>query len=429
MKLIPTTEISAGTGLTVANPEKPHIAYLLSQYPAISHTFFLKEVLSLKQLGFQIETCSINSPDRPHELLTAAEQGEANNTYYIQGGNKWGRVSTLLSVLLRHPNVCLRGIHAAVKLGTWDIYRLFYRFLYLAEALLLGAWMQRRKVHHLHVHFGGPVATVGYLTAQAWGGTYSLTIHGPEEFYDVEQFYLVEKFKEADFIFCISNFCRSQVMKYSPPLQWKNFDVVPLGVDSQHFHPEPRTSSDPLLQIISVGRLVPAKGQLILLSSLRQLLKEEHQIHLTFVGDGSDRKLLETFVIENHLSGSVTFLGALNHDQTRAKLGLADIFVLPSFAEGVPVALMEAMAMEIPCVSTQIAGIPELIENEVEGLLVPASSEEALTGALERLIESPELRRQLGSAGRKKVLNCYDLTKNIDKLAAAFQKRLATRRA
>ena len=429
MKLIPTTENSEDTEPAAANGKKPRIAYLLSQYPAISHTFFLKEVLALKQLGFQIETCSINSPDRSYDLLTPAETSEADKTYYLQGGNYWGMASALLSVLLRHPHVCLRGIHAAVKLGTWDLYRHFYRFLYLAEALLLGAWMRRQKLNHLHVHFGGPVATVGYLASHAWGVSYSLTIHGPEEFYDVELFYLTEKFRDAEFVCCISNFCRSQVMKYSPPLQWKNLNVVPLGVDPQHFRSEPRGADHSPLQIVSVGRLVPAKGQLILLSSLRQLLEKRHPVHLTFIGDGSDRKLLEAFVTENYLADSVTFLGALNHDQTRARLGQADIFVLPSFAEGVPVALMEAMAMEIPCVSTQIAGIPELIENEVDGILVPASSDTALAGAIERLIQSPELRRQIGSAARKKVINCYNLNKNIEKLAAVFEKSLARRKA
>jgi colanic acid/amylovoran biosynthesis glycosyltransferase len=429
MKLIPTTEISAETRSAIANGQKPRIAYLLSQYPAISHTFFLNEVLGLKQLGFQIETCSINPPDRPLDLLTTAEAAEARRTYYVQGVNYWGMVSTLFSVLFGHPRVCLRGIRAAVKLGTWDVYRHFYHILYLVEALLIGAWMKRCKLDHLHVHFGGAVATVGFLASHAWGFSYSLTIHGPEEFYDVERYYLTEKFRDAEFIFCISNFCRSQVMKYSPPPQWKNLHVVPLGVDPQHFRPQPRPAADALLQIASVGRLVPAKGQLILLSSLRQLLKKGHGIHLTFIGDGSDRKLLEAYVTEHQLTGSVTFTGALNHDQTRARLAQSDIFVLPSFAEGVPVALMEAMAMEIPCVSTLIAGIPELIDSEVDGLLVPASSDEVLAAAIERLIRSPELRAQLGGTARKKVINGYNLNENLGKLAAAFEECLAGRNA
>jgi glycosyltransferase involved in cell wall biosynthesis len=239
----------------------------------------------------------------------------------------------------------------------------------------------------------------------------------------VEHYHLAEKFRDAQFIFCISNFCRSQVMKYCPPNQWKNLHVLRLGVDPEHFRPHPRTR-DPILQIISVGRLVPAKGHIILLQSLVNLLQKGHKIHLTLIGDGSERDLLEDFVHRHQLAAFVTFLGALNHDETHAKLAQTDIFALPSFAEGVPVALMEAMAMEIPCVSTRIAGIPELIHNEVEGLLVSASSSEELAAAIERLVVSPDLRRQLGSAARAKVVSCYNLNKNISRLADAFEQCL-----
>jgi colanic acid/amylovoran biosynthesis glycosyltransferase len=428
MKIIPKADDPSRMLQIDTGVERPRIAYLLSQYPAISHTFFLKEVLGLEQLGFQIETCSINPPDRSVDLLTTAEANEARQTYYLKSVNYWGTIRTLLSVLFAHPRVCLRGFHAAVKLGTWDPYRHVYRLLYLIEALLLGAWMKRRKLEHLHVHFGGSVATVGLLASKAWGFSYSLTIHGPEEFYDVEYYYLAEKFRHADFIFCISNYCRSQVMKYSPPSQWKNFHVVPLGVDPQYFMPEPHPPN-PVLQIACVGRLVPAKGQLILLLAMSRLIQGGYSIHLTLIGDGSDRKLLEEFVVRQKLTEHVTLLGALNHDQTRDRLAQADIFVLPSFAEGVPVALMEAMAMEIPCISTQITGVPELIRDEIDGLLVPASSDGALADALERLIQSPQLRRQLGASARKKVISCYNLNKNIEKLATVFEQCLAERNA
>jgi colanic acid/amylovoran biosynthesis glycosyltransferase len=428
MKIIPTAEEPSRMHDPISSAEKPRIAYLLSQYPAVSHTFFLKELLGLEQLGFQIETCSINPPDRSMDRLTAAEAKEAGQTYYLKPIDYWGTIGTLLSVLFGHPKACLRGIHAAAKLGTLDVYRHFYRLLYLMEALLIGAWMKRHRLHHLHVHFGGSVATVGLLAAKAWGFSYSLTIHGPEEFYDVEHYYLPEKFRHAAFIFCISHYCRSQVMKYSTASQWKNFHVVPLGVDPQHFVPQPHPPKN-VLQLACVGRLVPAKGQLILLLAMGKLIEEGHSIHLILIGDGSDRRLLQDFVIQQKLTEHVTLLGALNHEETRARLAQTDIFVLPSFAEGVPVALMEAMAMEIPCVSTQIAGIPELIQNEFEGLLVPASSYEALAAAIKRLIQSPELRRRLGTAARKKVINCYNLDKNIEKLAGLFEECLAKRTA
>jgi colanic acid/amylovoran biosynthesis glycosyltransferase len=426
MNLIPTTQSPYKENTRSRDELKPRIAYLLSQYPAISHTFFLKEILGLEQLGFQIKTSSINLPDRPVTVLTPSEAEASRSTYYIKAANYWEAIKTLASVLSRHPRVYLRGIRAALQLGTWNVYRQLYSFLYLLEALLLGAWMEKHQLHHLHVHFGGPVSTVGMLTAQAWNYSYSLTIHGPEEFYDVDLFHLPQKFRDAKFIFCISNFCRSQVMKYSPPSQWDNIHVLPLGVDTNQFAPMPRKSGT-TVQLISVGRLVPAKGQLVLLQALGSLVNRGLTFHLTLIGDGSDKKLLKQFVASHHLDHLVTFRGALNHDETRAQLALSDIFVLPSFAEGVPVALMEAMAMEIPCVSTQIAGIPELIRNETDGILVPASSVDALADALQRLIEDEGLRRRFGSSARNRVIEHYNLTRNVQKLATAFEQCLAKR--
>jgi glycosyltransferase involved in cell wall biosynthesis len=406
--------------------QRPRIAYLLSQYPAVSHTFFLKEILGLKQLGFQVETASINAPDRPIDLLPHAEELEARSTYYIKTLGFRKILWAVALLLFRDTRVCLRGLSAAAHLFRWNIRGGLYALFYLLEALLLGRWMQQRNLQHLHVHFGGAVATVGMLASRAWGFSYSLTIHGPEEFYDVEQFYLMQKIHHASFIFCISNFCRSQLMKYSHPSHWDKLHVLRLGVDPEEFAPvSPRSPGT--IRIVSVGRLVPAKGQLILLQAFHQLLDQGRDIQLVLVGDGPDKKHLQQFVAKRNLAGHITFCGALNHDQTRQQLAEADIFALASFAEGVPIALMEAMAMEIPCVSTSIAGIPELIRHNVDGLLVPASSVEALTAAIDQLVTDAELRRNLAASARARVIDCYNLPHNLQLLASAFDECLAQR--
>lgn len=408
--------------------QRPRIAYLLSQYPAISHTFFLKEILGLKQLGFQVETASINGPDRPIDLLPDSEKLEARSTYYIKTLGVGKILCIMALLLLRETRVCLRGLDVALRLVRWDIRDGLYALFYLGEALLLGEWMRRRGLHHLHTHFGGPVATVGMLAARAWGFSYSLTIHGPEEFYDVEQFYLPQKIQHASFIFCISNFCRSQLMKCSHPSQWDKFHVLRLGVDPQEFAPVARRPQD-TIRIVSVGRLVPAKGQLILLQAFHKLLDQGRNIQLVFVGNGPDKEHLQQFVDEQDLGQHVIFCGALNHDQTRQQLEQAHIFALASFAEGVPIALMEAMAMKIPCVSTSIAGIPELIRHNVDGLLVPASSVEDLASAVDQLVTNEELRRRLGSSARERVIDRYNLPRNLQLLATAFDECLAQRTA
>lgn len=255
-------------------PSTPKIrmAYFLSRYPAISHTFFLKEILGLREIGFEIETASVNPPDRPTSKLPAQEAVEARRTYYLKQTGVWGALRTLVTVTFSRPKVIFRGLRAAAGLGRWDLSLRIFALFYVVEAFLLGLWMHRQGLRHLHVHFGGPVSTVAMLAAEAWEFDYSMTIHGPEEFYEAEQCYLPRKIERAKFIFCISDFCRSQLMKYSHPDHWSKMHVVRLGVDTEEFRPVPHEAKLPL-QIVCVGRLVPAKGQHVLLQAFSRALQ------------------------------------------------------------------------------------------------------------------------------------------------------------
>lgn len=400
------------------------LAYLLSSYPAVSHTFFLNEICQLRKLGFAINVASINTPDRPRDGVTARETEELKDTLYIKA-TKPAKVAALtLKILLTDPLVALRGLAAALRLDPWSLKGSAYALAYLLEALILGDWLRRQGHEHLHVHFGGPVATVGMLTSITWKIPYSLTIHGPDEFYNVKQSYLGEKVERAQFVICISDYCRSQIMKISHPSHWSKLRVVRLGVDPEVFTPEQSAQQGAELEIICVGRLAPTKGQLVLLRAIAELLRRGHRLRLRLVGDGADRPRLEEFIREQGLGASVILEGARNHEATRKLLGHADIFVLASFAEGLPVALMEAMAMEVPCVSTFVAGIPELIRDGLDGLLVPPSSHHALAAALERLIDDANLRRSLAASGRLRVLEFYNLERNVRTLAATLEEEL-----
>jgi glycosyltransferase involved in cell wall biosynthesis len=400
------------------------IVYLLSRYPAISHTFFLNEILELRKQGINIEVASINSPDRVTSMMLASEVDEANRTFYIKAAGAVHLAIVAAKTLLIRPQVIARGVVAALRLGRFEIRATVYAFLYLAEALILGDWMRARACRHLHIHFSGPVATVGMLTSIAWKFTYSLTVHGPDEFFDVEKFYLRQKIERARFVLCISSFCRSQLMRIVSPMYWDKMSVIRLGIDPSKFYPvivQPKPSG--VLEVLCVGRLVPAKGQLVLLRACELLRAWGYSLRVRLIGDGPDRKYLQEFAIEKGVDA--IFEGARSHDDTRLLLAHADIFALASFAEGVPVALMEAMAMEIPCVSTRIAGIPELIRDGLDGLLVPASSVEELALALQRLADDILLRRSLGAAGHKRVLERYNLPHNILLLAHVFRKHLS----
>ncbi len=409
-----------GAGKTISGRR---LVYLLSRYPAVSHTFFLNEVQQLRGLGFDIDVASINKPDRIGSFLSAAETEEAAETFYIKStGAGWAAVIAAKTLVLR-PHVFMRGIMAALRLGRSDPGASIYALFYFFEALILGDWMRLRKHLHLHIHFSGPVATVGMIASLAWRFPYSLTVHGPDEFYEVEKLYLRQKIENARFIICISNFCRSQLMRIASPEHWDKMHVVRLGVDTSIFAPKQRVrEANHKVEILCVGRLVPSKGQLILLRAAEDLTSRGYSLRVRLVGDGPDRRHLEAFAKDG--ATEVIFEGSKSHDEVRNLLADADFFVLASFAEGVPVALMEAMALEIPCVSTYIAGIPELIRDGLDGLLVPASSVESLATALQRLIDNPALRKSLGAAAAQRAFESYNLKENICTLARILEHQI-----
>ena len=397
-------------------------AYLMSRYPAISHTFFLQEVTGLRALGFSIETASINPPDRAENALSPEELRESKNTFYIKRQSKLKLPFALAWITAMHPLVALRGFTAALKLEPGHAAHTVYALFYWVEALLLGDWMRKRHLQHLHIHFSGPVASVGMLTSLAWKIPYSLTVHGPDEFFDQNETALPQKVKNASFIICISEFCRSQLMRISSPDTWTKLHVVRLGIVPSIAEPSHSTSTDQgtPLRVLCTGRLVGAKGQAILIMATAALVKQGHDLHVTLIGDGADRLVLEQLTRDFSIDKAITFAGARNHDYVLEALRSSDLFVLPSFAEGVPVALMEAMAIGVPCISTFIAGIPELIRHEEDGLLVPAGSVEDLTAAMERMILHPEERSRFRETARSHVLADYNLPLNLEKLAATM---------
>lgn len=407
--------------------EAPRLAYLVSDYPAVSHTFILREVLRLRARGFVIRTASINSIARPPIELATEERAEAADTFYIKQAGVAGAVRAHLRTLRHKPAAYLRGLMFALSLAGTDLRQLVFALFYFTEALMLGNWMTSHDLTHVHVHFVNPASTVGLIASRIFAFGFSFTVHGPDEFYDVRGQRLKEKIEGASFVFCIGHFARSQLMKVSSPRDWSKLDIAPLGVDLEVFAPQPFRAVNEPFQLLCVGRLVPAKGQHILIAAVAHLVKGGRNVNLRFVGDGPDRASLECEAKTRGLAAHITFEGNVNQDRIRRFYREADAFVLASFAEGIPVVLMEAMAMGIPCVSTMITGIPELIRDGLDGLLVMPSDDHALAQTIARLIEDGDLRRRLGEAGRSRVAEKYDLNKNVDRLARLFEARLGHR--
>jgi glycosyltransferase involved in cell wall biosynthesis len=406
------------------------IAYLVSRYPTLSMIFVLREVVLLRALGFRIETASINPPDREPERLTPQEREEAEHTYCIKRDGIPGALQAHFKTLLQTPAGYLRGLALVFNLSRFDFARLFLNFMYFSEAMMVGQWMRRNRQSHLHVHLASQAASVGLFVQRIFRCGYSLTVHGPDEFYDAKGFYLAQKIAASDFIVCISSYARSQLMYLSPREDWKKFHVCRLGIDPHLFSPLPQKaglageSSDGVFEILCVGRLTPAKGQHLLLDALRQLLDQGRNVRLRLAGNGPNETSLRAHSARLNLAQHVIFEGPVNQDRILSIYAQADVFCLPSFAEGLPVVLMEALSMGIPCVTTAITGIPELISHGIEGLLVPPSDLDALMQTLATLMDDDGLRSHMAINGRKRILTQYDLRTNVEALASIFAEHI-----
>jgi glycosyltransferase involved in cell wall biosynthesis len=400
------------------------LAYLISTYPTLSMTFVLREVLALRELGFRVETASINPPDRPAAGLTPIEADETKRTYYVKQHGLSGATAAKLQTVFGNFGGYWRGVGLAFRLAGLDLRRLYLNLMYFIEALMVGQWMKRKGMRHLHVHLASQAASVGLFVRTVFGFGYSLTVHGPDEFYDADRQMLAEKIRAADFLCCISSFARSQLMMLSPYEHWSKFVVSPLGVDAEIFAPRQYRAATEYFEILCVGRLTPAKGQHILIDAVERLTQEGRQVRLRLVGSGPDETSLRKHAARSCARERVIFEGAINQDRIRGFYAAADAFCLPSFAEGLPVVLMEAMAMKLPCVTTHIAGIPELIRDGEDGLLVPPSDLDALVTALARLMDDAELRERIGKSGRARVVEHFDLRRSVERLARIFAERV-----
>ena len=399
------------------------MGYLISRYPSVSHTFILREVLQLRDAGFEIFCASVNEPDRSREAMNSDELIEMDSTYYLKRHGIAGAISAHFFGLF-HPVFYLRGLSYAFIYGGWNIKQWAFGFFYFTEALMLSRWMRANRFKHLHIHFATAAANIALFLKKIASVSISLTVHGPDEFYDAPGQKLTEKINAADFIVCISSFARSQVMKLSPPGQWHKFEVCPLGVNLADYSIGQEGRTGRLFTILCVGRLTPAKGQVILIEACALLRDAGRIFRLVMVGSGPDAQELRGIVSKNNLDELVIFTGDLNQAEVKGWYRESDVFALPSFAEGVPVVLMEAMASGVPCVTTRITGIPELIRDGIDGLLVTPSDVVELVNTVAVLMNDKSLRLKLGEAGRARVSDRYNLQQNVVRLSQIFSARL-----
>ena len=386
------------------------IAYLTGEYPRATDTFIQREVAGLRSLGVEVHTFSVRPTGAEH-IVGPEQQAERDRTTNLLPPHLPHLLQSHVSLLFRAPLRYAQGLRLAWMGRSPGFKALLYQLIYFIEAGTLAHALQQRQIQHLHNHLADSSCTVAMLAATLAGIRFSFTIHGPAIFFEPYRWRLDLKVRQALFVSCISYYCRSQLMLFCPSDQWIKLHIVHCAVDLQRFKPVIHQPNGK--RLLYTGRLSAAKGLPILFQALTQVVLQHPDLVLTLVGDGPDRQALETLATNLKLTPYLKFVGYQSQDAVCQYLHNSDIFVLPSFSEGLPVALMEALAAGVPVITTAIAGISELVEDCVNGYLIPPGAVEPLVLRLEQLLSDANLRQQMGTAGRKKVLQDFNLAQEV----------------
>jgi colanic acid/amylovoran biosynthesis glycosyltransferase len=398
------------------------IAYLVNQYPKVSHSFIRREIAGIEACGIQVARFSIRSCGS--ELVDEEDKRELEKTRFVLGIGKVGLLFALLRVAITRPIRFLSALWLMLQVGRKSDRGVLRHLAYLAEACVLLGWFSELGIAHVHAHFGTNSTTVAMLCRALGGPPYSFTVHGPEEFDKAEAIALTEKIKRAAFVVAISSFGKSQLYRWCEHEQWSKIQVVHCGVDELFLTQAPIPVPDQP-RLVCVGRLCEQKGHLLLLEAAGQLVAEGLSFMLVLVGDGPLRTEIETMITRLGLQDHVEITGWASNSEVHQHILASRAMVLPSFAEGLPVVVMEALALSRPVISTYVAGIPELVEPELCGWLVPPGSVETLTNAMRTALQLPvEKLEQMGRVGAFRVAQQHDAAIEASILAALFRSNI-----
>ncbi|MEE4278706.1 MAG: glycosyltransferase family 4 protein [Halieaceae bacterium] len=392
----------------------PTVAYLVNQYPQVSHSFIRREILALESAGVTVARFALRGWDA--QLVDPLDREERERTRYLLRDGMAGLLADTLAVALRSPLAFLVALTWALRLGWRGDRAMVYHLVYLAEACRLKRCFDEVGVDHAHAHFGTNPAEVLLLVRRLGGPPYSFTVHGPEEFDRPLALKLREKIDGSAFVVAISSYGRSQLSRWVEYAQWPKIREVHCGLDAQ-FLDAPLTPVPEAPRLVCVGRLCEQKGQLLLMEAARNLKQRGLAFELVLAGDGEMRSEVEALITRFDLSAEVTITGWVSSARVAEELRRARAMVLPSFAEGLPVVIMEALALGRPVVSTYIAGIPELVSPGACGWLVPAGSVEELTEAMAAVLAADaDSLAGLAAEGRRRVRSRHSAVTEAGKL-------------
>jgi colanic acid/amylovoran biosynthesis glycosyltransferase len=402
------------------------IGYLTTEYPKVSHTFIRNEIQEVERLGVRVVRIAVRGWAEP--VVDEADIEEKAKTRYLLGHSAGTYVREVIAALVHHPMGLLRAMVEALALSRKSNRGLIYHLAYLLEACVLANLARREDIAHLHVHFATNSAEVALLAKHICGVTFSMTVHGSGEFDRPEYLSLDKKVRSASFVRAISSFTKGQLMRWSSPEDWDRISVIRCGVDWRFLEPAAAVPEGPS-GLVLVGRIDKHKGHLTMLEALAILRRSGTTIPVTFAGDGDMRQFVEARTRQLGLADQVTFTGWISNkdvvDLVRSSSGV----VLPSFAEGVPMVLIEAMACARPVVATYVGGVPELID-AASGWLVPVGDANQLADALKSCMSlGPGERRAMGEAGRARAARLHDPARSARELVTLLEGAVRSDRA
>jgi len=395
------------------------VAYFINQYPRISHAFIRREMLALERQGIEILRIALRGWDAP--IVDPEDAQEREKTQYVLRKGTLGLLAAVVKTLVTSPSRFFAALTLAAKMGIRADRPLPYHFAYLAEACVILPWIKDFGATHIHAHFGSNSAEIVMLARVLGGPPYSFTVHGPTEFDKPAALALREKILRSAFVVAISSFGRSQLYRWIDHAHWKKIEVVHCGLETEYFSGVPTPPPD-VHRLVCLGRLVEQKGQLLLIEAAARLKNKGLKFELVLVGDGEMRAEIEALIATYELHKYIRLTGAISTEKLREEMLAARGLVLPSFAEGLPMVIMEAMALRRPILTTYIAGIPELVRHGQDGLLFPAGSIDALTNAMEKFFSCPiDELQAMGEAAYSRVVERHSIDIESKKLASLFK--------
>jgi colanic acid/amylovoran biosynthesis glycosyltransferase len=392
------------------------VGFLVSQYPAPSHTFIRREVGALRRLGLEVETFSI----RPGECLSDEDRAEERRTYYVLTASWFPVARSLARALVRRPGRWMSTLRATLLLRLPGSGNLLRSFAYFAEAMRLAEELERRGVNHLHNHFANASSHVGLAACRYLGIGWSMTLHGLADFGTPFTSLLPRKIAAARFVATVTRFGQDEARRLADPGDRGKVRLVRCGIEVDRLPAPQRRPPGPgePLVILTVGRLAPEKGQVGLVEAFSLLLDRGVNARLVIIGGGPDEGSIRAAVQSRGLADRVVLAGRQPEARVLEAMSRAHLFVLSSLAEGLPVVLMEALALELPVVAPAIAGIPELVVHGETGMLFPAGRWTELADRMADMAADPALRGRLAAAGRARVLDEFDAARAVEPLAA-----------